>query len=187
MPPKRSMVLMKTPQRITARTCCEPGVWWSAVFDLYKYYRGNSGDIRDWDAHDSLEENYAAMAKMVDKPVAGLLADLKSNGLLDSTLVVWTSEFGRTSYGQSGNGRDHNPWGYTQWLAGGGVKAGTTYGETEAIGLKAAKGKEVDTYDLHATVLNQLGLDHLKVTFQNQGHSERPTVVYGKVIKELIA
>ncbi len=141
-----------------------------------------------WDAHSDLEKNHGTMARMVDKPIAGLLADLKSRGLLDSTLVVWTSEFGRTSYGQSGNGRDHNPWGYTQWLAGGGLKAGYTYGETDAVGLQTAdKDKAVDTYDMHATVLQLLGLDHLKTTFLNNGRSERPTVVYGKVIKDILA
>jgi hypothetical protein len=143
---------------------------------------------RSWDAHSDLEKNHGTMAKMVDKPIAGLLADLKDRGLLDSTLVVWTSEFGRTSYGQSGNGRDHNPWGYTQWLAGGGLKAGFTYGETDEVGLQTAdKDKAVDTYDLHATVLQLLGLDHLKTTFLNNGRSERPTVVYGKVIKDILA
>jgi hypothetical protein len=144
------------------------------------------GDSQDWDAHRDLEKNHGINAKTVDKPIAGLLADLKTRGLLDSTLVVWTSEFGRTSYGQSGNGRDHNPWGYTQWMAGGGVKAGFTLGQTDEIGLKSV-GKAVDTYDLHATVLNQLGLDHLKLTFQNNGRSERPTVVYGEVVKDLVA
>ena len=145
-------------------------------------------DTNSWDAHSDLEKNHKVMARMVDKPIAGLLEDLKSRGLLDSTLVVWTSEFGRTSYGESGNGRDHNPWGYTQWMAGGGVKAGTTYGETDAIGLQVAdKDKAVDTYDLQATVLHLLGLDHLKTTFLNNGRSERPTVVYGKVVKELLA
>jgi len=144
------------------------------------------GDAQDWDAHQELEKNHGANAKAVDKPIAGLLADLKSRGLLDSTLVVWTSEFGRTSYGQSGNGRDHNPWGYTQWMAGGGVKAGFTYGQTDEIGLKSV-GKAVDTYDMHATVLNQLGLDHLKLTFLNNGRSERPTIVYGEVVRDLLA
>lgn len=144
------------------------------------------GEDLNWDAHKNLERNHAAHARAVDKPIAGLLADLKSRGLLDSTLVVWTSEFSRTPYGQSGNGRDHNPWGYTQWLAGGGAKAGFTFGETDEIGLKS-QGVTVDTYDLHATVLALLGLDHLKVTFLNNGRSERPTVVYGEVIKDLIA
>lgn len=146
------------------------------------------GDRASWDAHDDLAVNHAAKARQVDKPIAGLLADLKSRGLLDTTLVVWTSEFGRTSYGQSGNGRDHNPWGYTQWLAGGGVKAGFTYGETDEVGLQTAdKDKAVDTYDLQATVLHLMGLDHLKTTFLNNGRSERPTVVYGKVVKDLLA
>lgn len=147
-----------------------------------------NGTSRNWDAHQDLEENHGKHAKTVDKPIAGLLADLQSRGLLDSTLVVWTSEFGRTSYGQSGTGRDHNPWGYTQWFAGGGFKAGYTHGATDEIGLQVAdKSLAVDTYDVHATVLNQLGLDHLKLIYQYQGRSERPTVVYGKVIKELIS
>ena len=145
-----------------------------------------NGDRTNWDAHQDLDQNHTINARAIDKPIAGLLADLQSRGLLDSTLVVWTSEFGRTSYGQSGNGRDHNPWGYTQWLAGGGVKAGITFGQTDEIGLQSV-GKAVDTYDMHATVLQLLGLDHLKVTFQNNGRSERPTVVYGEVVKELLA
>ncbi len=150
--------------------------------------KGGTAERTSWDAHDDLPNNHKLKARQVDKPIAGLLADLKARGLLESTLVVWTSEFGRTSYGQSGNGRDHNPWGYTQWLAGGGVKAGYTHGETDEIGLQTAdKEKGVDTYDLQATVLQLLGLDHLKTTFLNNGRSERPTVVYGKVVKELLA
>jgi hypothetical protein len=145
-----------------------------------------NGDSKNWDAHNDLEENHGKHARMVDKPIAGLLADLKDRGLLDSTLVVWTSEFGRTAYGQSGNGRDHNPWGYTQWLAGGGSNAGHTFGATDELGLQSL-GQKVDTYDLHATVLNLLGLDHLKVTYLHSGRAERPTVVYGDVVKELIA
>ena len=94
-----------------------------------------AGEKRTWDAHNNLDENHGKHARAVDKPIAGLLADLKERGLLDLTLVVWTSEFGRTSYGQSGNGRDHNPWGYTQWIAGGGVKGGTTFGQTDEVGL----------------------------------------------------
>ena len=139
-----------------------------------------------WDAHNKLEDNHSKNAKMVDKPIAALLADLKDRGLLDSTLVVWTSEFGRTPWGESGDGRDHNPWGYTQWIAGGGVKAGSTFGATDDIGLQAV-GKTVDTYDLHATVLQLLGLDHIKTTFLHDGRSERPTVVFGEVIKDLLA
>ena len=149
---------------------------------------GMADEERDWDAHDNLVQNHTRQSRMVDKPVAGLLTDLKARGLLDSTLVVWTSEFGRTSYGESGSGRDHNPWGYTQWLAGGGVKAGVHYGQTDEIGLQNAdEATAFDTYDLHALVLNQLGLDHLRVTYLNQGRSERPTVVYGREEKELLA
>lgn len=145
-------------------------------------------EITSWDAHSDLDKNHGVMAKQVDKPIAGLLEDLKSRGLLESTLIVWTSEFSRTPWGESGTGRDHNAWGYTQWLAGGGVKPGFTYGATDALGLQVAdKDTAVDTYDLHATVLNLLGLDHLKTTFLNNGRSERPTVVYGKVIKEILA
>lgn len=144
------------------------------------------GKYNDWDAHTDLEGNHLAQAKMVDKPVAALLADLKARGLLESTLVVWTSEFGRTSYGQSGTGRDHNPWGYTQWLAGGGIKGGVSYGETDEIGLKTVN-KGVTTYDFQATVLHALGLNHLKTTFLYNGRSERPTVVYGDIVKEVFA
>jgi hypothetical protein len=148
----------------------------------------SDAERRSWDAHSNLDDNHGLMAKMVDKPIAGLLADLKSRGLLESTLVVWASEFGRTPWGESGNGRDHNPWGYTQWIAGGGVKAGYTHGATDDIGVQVAdKDLAVDTYDLHATILQLMGLDHLKTTFLNNGRSERPTVVYGKVIKELLA
>lgn len=171
---------------LRARRLAERGVRFIQVVSGYP--AGVDVERRSWDAHSSLEANHSVMARMVDKPIAGLLADLKSRGLLDTTLVVWTSEFGRTSYGESGDGRDHNPWGYTQWLAGGGLKAGFTYGETDEIGLQVAdKDKAVDTYDLHATVLQLMGLDHLKTTFLNNGRSERPTVVYGKVIKELLA
>jgi len=144
------------------------------------------GEFRNWDAHSKLEDNHSKNAKMVDKPIAALLADLKERGLLETTLVVWTSEFGRTPWGESGDGRDHNPWGYTQWMAGGGSRAGTTFGATDEIGVQSV-GKTVDTYDLHATVLELLGLNHLKTTFLHDGRSERPTVVYGEVIKDLIA
>jgi len=168
---------------LKARRLVERGVRFVQIVNGPVYV---DGEEISWDAHKELEKNHSANARMVDKPIAGLLADLKSRGLLETTLVVWTSEFGRTSYGESGNGRDHNPWGYTQWLAGGGSNAGTTFGQTDEIGLKSV-GKTVDTYDLHATVLNLLGLDHLKVTYLNNGRSERPTVVYGEVVKELVA
>ncbi|WP_036293300.1 DUF1501 domain-containing protein [Methylosinus sp. PW1] len=144
------------------------------------------GDDANWDAHRQLERNHGAHARAIDKPIAGLLADLQARGLLDDTLIVWTSEFGRTPYGQSGDGRDHNPWGYTQWLAGGGLKHGITYGRTDELGLKTVENP-VDTYDLHATVLQLLGLDHLKTIYLRAGRAERPTVVYGKVVNDILA
>jgi Protein of unknown function (DUF1501) len=171
---------------LRARRLVENGVRFVQVVSGFP--EGVETDRQSWDAHSELDQNHGVMARMVDKPIAGLLHDLKERGLLETTLVVWTSEFGRTSWGESGSGRDHNPWGYTQWLAGGGLKAGFTYGETDAVGLQVAdKDKAVDTYDLHATVLHLLGLDHLKTTFINSGRSERPTVVYGKVIKDILA
>jgi len=172
---------------LRARRLVERGVRFIQVVSGYPDNVPDN-ERRSWDAHSNLDDNHGLQARMVDKPIAGLLADLKSRGLLESTLVVWTSEFGRTSYGESGNGRDHNPWGYTQWMAGAGLKAGYTYGETDDIGLQVAdKEKAVDTYDVHATVLQLLGLDHLKTTFLHNGRSERPTVVYGKVVKDLLA
>lgn len=163
---------------LRARRLVENGVRFIQVVS------GKADKYNDWDAHTDLEGNHKAQAKMVDQPIGALLADLKQRGLLDSTLVVWTSEFGRTSYGQSGTGRDHNPWGYTQWLAGAGVKGGATVGQTDAIGLKA-EGKTTSTYDFQATVLHAMGLNHLKTTFQYNGRSERPTVVYGDIVKEV--
>lgn len=141
--------------------------------------------VDSWDAHNGIEKNHSVMCRQVDKPVAGLLADLAAHGLLDTTMVVWASEFGRTPYGQSGDGRDHNPWGYTQWIAGGGVKPGT-YGATDEIGLRAVSGI-VDTYDLQATVLHQLGLDHKKLIFTHQGRAEKATTVFGEVVKDILA
>ena len=144
--------------------------------------------IVDWDAHSNLPKNHGVMAQMVDKPIAGLLTDLKARGLLESTLVVWTSEFGRTSWGESGNGRDHNPWGYTQWMAGGGLKHGFSYGATDEIGLKVQDPAiAVDTYDIHATTLHLLGLDHMKTTFVHNGRAERPTGNFGKIVTDILA
>ncbi|MEY8878118.1 MAG: DUF1501 domain-containing protein [Leptothrix sp. (in: b-proteobacteria)] len=140
--------------------------------------------VDSWDAHNGIEKNHSVMCRQVDKPIAGLLADLKARGLLETTLVVWASEFGRTPYSQSGDGRDHNPWGYTSWIAGGGVKPGT-FGATDEIGLRAASGI-IDTYDLQATLLHQLGLDHKKLVFQHQGRAEKATTVFGDVVRDIL-
>ena len=141
--------------------------------------------VDSWDAHNGLEKNHGVMCKQVDQPVGALLADLKSRGLLDTTLVVWASEFGRTPYGQSGDGRDHNPWGYTQWVAGGGIKPGT-YGGTDELGLRAQTGV-VDTFDLQATLLHQMGLNHKKLVFAHQGRAEKATTVFGDIITDILA
>lgn len=165
---------------LRARRLVERGVRFVHVIS------GTTDETYDsWDAHQDIEKNHAVLARSVDKPIAGLLEDLAAKGLLDSTLVVWTSEFGRTPYGQTGDGRDHNPWGYTTWMAGGGIKPGT-YGGTDEIGLRAVSGI-IDTYDLQATVLHQLGLDHQKLTYLYQGRAEKATTVFGEVVKEILA
>ena len=120
-----------------------------------------------------------------DKPIAGLLKDLKRRGLLDSTLVVWGGEFGRTPMSESGNGRDHNPFGFTIWMAGGGIKGGITYGATDEIGLYAVENR-VHVHDLHATILHCLGLDHRKLTLLHNGRDERPTINGGHVVREIL-
>ena len=139
-----------------------------------------------WDSHGSLKSEHAKLAHQVDRPVAGLLTDLKSRGLLDETLVIWGGEFGRTPTGQGGDGRDHNPHGFTWWLAGGGTKPGTTYGATDDFGFYAAEDK-VHVHDLHATILHLLGLDHEKLTYRYAGRDFRLTDVEGTVVRGILA
>ena len=143
------------------------------------------GSGSKWDAHSNVEGNHARYCRESDRPIAGLLKDLKRRGLLDSTLVVWGGEFGRTPMSESGNGRDHNPFGFTMWLAGGGVKGGISYGSTDDIGLYAVE-KRVHVHDLHATILHCLGLDHRKLTLLHNGRDERPTINGGTVIEALL-
>ncbi|MDB6054335.1 MAG: hypothetical protein JWN25_1858, partial [Verrucomicrobiales bacterium] len=114
------------------------------------------------------------------------LTDLKARGLLDQTLVVWGGEFGRTPFNEKGKGRDHNPWGFTMWMAGGGSKPGTVVGTTDEIGLRAVENK-AHVHDLHATILHLMGLDHEKLTFLHNGRDERATINSGEVIKEMLA
>ena len=137
-----------------------------------------SGDSKDWDHHDDSHAGTLRQAKKVDRPVAGLLADLAARGLLDSTLVVWSGEFGRTPTSQSKAGRDHNPNGFTLWMAGGGIVGGKAIGATDEIGLRAVEDK-VHVHDAHATMLSLLGLDHRKLTYLFQGRDQRPTDVSG--------
>ncbi|HEX2476967.1 MAG TPA: DUF1501 domain-containing protein [Lacipirellulaceae bacterium] len=138
-----------------------------------------------WDAHSGLVKNHSENAWAVDQPIAGLLKDLKSRGLLDETLVVWTGEFGRTPFAQGADGRDHNPFGFSMWLAGGGVKGGTVYGATDEYGYKAVENR-CDIHDLHATMLHLLGVDHTKLTFRVSGRDFRLTDVYGEVLTGIL-
>ena len=138
-----------------------------------------------WDAHGGLQANHASQAEKVDQPIAGLIADLKQRGLLDETLVVWGGEFGRTPVSQNADGRDHNPWGFTMWMAGGGVKPGTVFGQTDEYGFYAVEDK-VHFHDLHATILHLLGLDHDRLTYRYAGRDFRLTDIHGRVVKEIL-
>jgi hypothetical protein len=131
-----------------------------------------------WDAHSGIEKNHSELCRQMDKPVAALLADLRRRGLLDSTLVVWGGEFGRTPMSEQGNGRDHNPTGFTMWMAGGGVPGGTVIGATDEAGLKAVEDR-MHVHDLHATILRLMGLDHMRLVYTHNGRPERPTLNEG--------
>lgn len=139
-----------------------------------------------WDQHSNLREGHAKNALATDKPIAGLLSDLKSRGLLDSTLVVWGGEFGRTPMAQGSDGRDHNPFGFSMWLAGGGVRGGTIYGATDDYGYHVVENK-VEIHDLHATMLHLMGLDHTRLTVRFGGRDMRLTDVHGTVLTPLVA
>jgi len=145
-----------------------------------------SGSGSGWDAHTDLDQNHSKRCQETDKPIAGLLTDLKAHGLLDNTLVVWGGEFGRTPFNEKGNGRDHNPYGFTMWLAGGGVQGGIAFGETDEFGFKAVENR-VSIHDIHATILNQLGLNHEKLTYRYAGRDFRLTDVHGEVVKGILA
>ncbi len=139
-----------------------------------------------WDQHGNLKQGHENNARAVDQPIAALLRDLKARGLLDETLVVWAGEFGRTPFAQGSDGRDHNQFGFTVWLAGGGVKGGFAYGETDEWGYKVVQGK-VEIHDLHATMLHLLGIDHKRLTVRFGGRDMRLTDVHGEVVKEVLA
>lgn len=139
-----------------------------------------------WDQHGDLRNGHTTNAAEVDKPIAGLIKDLKSHGMLEDTLVLWGGEFGRTPTAQGGDGRDHNPHGFTMFMAGGGVKPGFSYGATDDYGYYAAENK-VHVHDLHATILALLGIDHEHLTFRHGGRDQRLTDVHGTVVRELFA
>jgi len=141
---------------------------------------------RNWDSHEDLERDHANMAAEMDRPAAALLVDLKRRGLLDDTIVLWTTEFGRMPCGQGSKGRDHNPFGFTNWLAGGGIRGGVHYGATDEWSFKAVENPTY-CYDVHATILHQLGIDHKKLTFRHDGIDRRLTDVAGRVLGEILA
>ena len=149
------------------------------------------GKGQPWDNHDKIEANHRKLASEIDKPIAALLTDLKQRGMLEDTLVLWGGEFGRTptvelAGGKSKLGRDHNHYGFSVWMAGGGIKGGTTYGATDEFGFKATENP-ASVHDLHATILHALGLDHERLTFKHQGRHYRLTDVFGKVVKDILA
>jgi hypothetical protein len=173
-------------QMIMARRLLERGVRFVQVWH---------GAGQPWDSHDDIKTNHGRLARECDQPIAALLKDLKQRGLLDDTLVIWSGEFGRTptvelpdlgaNSGMS-NGRDHNPYGFTTWVAGGGLKKGFVYGATDEFGFAAAENK-VHVHDLHATLLHQLGFDHEKFTYRYAGRDFRLTDVHGKVVHDILA
>ena len=144
-----------------------------------------SGTGSKWDSHSGIEKNHASLCRSMDKPVAGLLRDLKQRGLLDETLVIWGGEFGRTPMSEKGDGRDHNPTGFSIWMAGGGVKGGQTIGATDELGLYAVEDK-MHVHDIHASILSLMGLDNMRLTYNHKGRIERPTINEGHFQKRLI-
>jgi hypothetical protein len=162
---------------LAARRMVERGVRFVQV------YHGGTGNAGAWDAHTKLQENHAANCAAVDQPIAGLIRDLKQRGLLDETLVVWATEFGRSPGSEKSNGRDHHPFGFSVWLAGGGIKGGVVHGATDELGFSAVENRHYVT-DIHATVLHQLGLDSRRLEVPGR---KRLEIDHGHVIREIIA
>lgn len=166
---------------LTARRLLERGVRFVQVWSG----ADNGFPRRNWDSHENLAKDHGEMGTGMDKPTAALIKDLKSRGLLEDTIIYWTTEFGRMPCSQGSLGRDHNPFGFTSWLAGGGIKGGISYGATDEWSYKAVE-KPVYCYDVHATVLHQLGIDHTKLTYRHNGIDRRLTDVHGHVMSEII-
>lgn len=162
---------------LLARRMLERGV---RFIELY------CGDTNGWDGHSDVEGNHATLCAQSDRPIAGLIKDLKARGLLDSTLVIWGGEFGRMPMSEGSNGRDHNPHGFAMWMAGGGVKGGQAIGATDEVGLRAIEDR-MHAHDIHATILHLLGLDHTRLTYRHNGRNERLTDVAGTVIQKALA
>ena len=165
-------------QCLLARRLCERGVRFIEL--TCPSVRGDR-----WDQHNNLKEGHANNARAVDQPIGALLADLKQRGLMDETLVVWTGEFGRTPFAQGKDGRDHNPFGFSMWIAGGGIKGGTVFGATDEFGYKAIQDR-VEIHDLHATMLHLLGIDHKRLAYRWSGRDMRLTDVHGKLIEAIL-
>jgi hypothetical protein len=165
-------------QCLMARRLVERGVRFVQLFDA----PANNA----WDHHSGLRENLPKRCAAVDQPIAALLQDLKARGLLDDTLILWGGEFGRTPTAEGNNGREHHPFGFSMWLAGGGIKGGMVHGATDDFGWHAVE-KKVHVHDLHATILHLMGLDHEKLTYRFGGRDYRLTDVHGKVVKEILA
>ena len=167
---------------LVARRLIERGV------RFVQLYSGGGHLEETWDAHESIEKNHGRHGAEVDQPIAALLTDLEQRGLLDETLIVWGGEFGRMPFseGQNAPGRNHNPYGFSMWLAGGGVKGGTAYGETDEFGFEAVVAR-VHLHDLHATILHLMGMDHERLSYFHQGRDESLTDVFGKVVTGVLA
>jgi hypothetical protein len=161
---------------LLARRLAERGVRFTQI-----YY----GNGQPWDTHTNHNDSVRGLCRDIDQPIAALLTDLKRRGLLEDTLVIWGGEFGRTSTSESGTGRDHNHWGFTMWMAGGGVKGGMTHGATDAFGFRAMEDK-VHIHDLHATILHLLGFDHERLTYRHAGRDFRLTDVSGEVVRRIL-
>jgi hypothetical protein len=166
-------------QCLLARRLVERGVRFVQLYHT-------TGGFQPWDQHSDLKGGHARNALATDRPIAGLLRDLQSRGLLAETLVIWGGEFGRTPAAEGANGRDHHPYGFTMWLAGGGVRGGLAYGATDEFGWDAMENR-VHVHDLHATILHLLGLDHEKLTYRHSGRDFRLTDVYGNVVKAILS
>jgi len=171
-------------QCLMARRLVERGV---RVVQVYHTQTSKRASCQLWDQHGDLRKELPNNCAATDKPIAGLLADLKARGLHEDTLVVWGGEFGRTPTAEGTDGREHHPFGFTMWLAGGGVKGGLTHGSTDEFGWHAEKDGRVHVHDLHATILHQMGLDHEKLTFRHAGRDYRLTDVSGSVVRDILS
>jgi hypothetical protein len=172
-------------QALLARRLVEKGVRFVELSCLTSGI-GAGGAANPWDQHGAIAKGHGAMAHQVDQPIAALLKDLKQRGLLDNTIVIFSGEFGRTPFSQGSDGRDHNPYGFSLWVAGGGFKPGTVFGATDELGYYAVD-KPLTVYDFWATILHQLGIDHEKLTYRFGGRDFRLTDVHGSVVREIIA